>query len=86
MMILLTGFEPFGGEKINPSWEAAKGVRPVPGAALRRLRLPVEWARAQELLSQAIADLRPEAVLMAGQAGGRAGVTIERVEIGRAHV
>ena len=82
MKILLTGFEPFGGEKINPSWEAVRGVgEEIPGAAIERLCLPVEWRRGQEMLSQAIERLRPDCVLMTGQAGGCAGVSIERVAI-----
>ena len=81
MNILLTGFEPFGGETINPSWEAVRRGKQVPGATFKRLRLPVEWDEGQELLTQAIRDLRPDCVLMCGQAGGRAGISIERVAV-----
>ena len=81
MMILVTGFEPFGGEAINPSWEAVRRIPRLPGVTYKRMRLPVEWGRGQALLEQAVRDLRPDCVLLCGQAGGRSGVSIERVAI-----
>lgn len=81
--ILLTGFEPFGGETVNPSHEA--GVRlaaeRIPGIELHYLRLPVVRHTAVEM---AVAEMRrawPEAVVMLGQANGRARVTPERIAI-----
>lgn len=81
MNILITGFEPFGGEAVNPSWEAVRRIPRIPGASFKRCRLPVEWVEGQALLAEAIRDLRPDCVLMCGQAGGRAGVSIERVAV-----
>ena len=81
MKLLITGFEPFGGEKINPSWEAVRGMGEIPGTEVTKLHLPVEWDRAQAILQAKIHELNPDCVLMCGQAGGRAGVTIERVAI-----
>lgn len=82
MKILLTGFEPFGGETMNPSYEA---VRRLPdtlaGAQLLKLELPVTFAGCGPALEQAVSVWRPDAVLCVGQAGGRAAVTVERVAI-----
>lgn len=78
MTILLTGFEPFDGAETNPSWEA---VRLVPellcGHEVRRMRLPVEYARAADLLREEIARLRPGLVISVGVAGNRSAVTPE---------
>lgn len=82
MKILLTGFEPFGGEAMNPSYEA---VRRLPdtlaGAQLLKLQLPVAFAGCRPALRKALEAWQPDAVLCVGQAGGRAAVTVERVAI-----
>lgn len=81
--ILLTGFEPFGGETINPSWEAARaldGVR-IAGHRVAARQLPCAFGRAGRVLRAAIAELVPRAVICVGQAGGRAGLTPERVAL-----
>lgn len=81
-MILFTGFEPFGGETVNPAFEA---VRLLPDSAggmpIRRLRLPTSFRRAGETLLEAVDAWRPEAVVCVGQAGGRKTVTPEKVAI-----
>lgn len=80
MKILLTGFEPFGGESINPSWEAVRLVRNVPeGMDIVRLRLPVTFAEARESLRAAAREHRPDVILSVGQAGGREGISLERI-------
>lgn len=83
-MILLTGFEPFGGESVNPSWAAAQ----LAAAALQdggreaaAVELPCVFGRSAEVLRNAISRLEPTLVLCVGQAGGRSGVSIERVAI-----
>jgi pyroglutamyl-peptidase len=80
---LLTGFEPFGGESENPSHEI---VRALDGAVIAGHRvvgvtLPTEFARSPIELSRRIARHRPDLVLAVGQAGGRAGISLERVAI-----
>ena len=78
--ILVTGFEPFGGETVNSSWEAARkldGWRIGEYAAVARL-LPCAYDASVKKLIQAIETLRPEAVLMAGQAARRGVVCVER--------
>ncbi|HEU4408066.1 MAG TPA: pyroglutamyl-peptidase I [Polyangiaceae bacterium] len=83
-VVLVTAFEPFGGEAINPSREA---VLRLDAAALggdidlRRAVLPVAFGRSVERLRAAIAEHRPGVVICLGQAGGRAEITPERVAI-----
>ena len=84
--LLITGFEPFGGESINPSWEA---VSLLPGEikdyALTKLRIPVVFGEAAAQVIAAAEALQPDAVLCIGQAGGRAAVTPELVGINLRH-
>ena len=78
--ILVTGFEPFGGETINASWEAAQkleGWRHGDTVAVTRL-LPCAYDASVKKLISAIETLRPDALLMAGQAARRAVVCVER--------
>ena len=78
--ILVTGFEPFGGETVNASWEAAKkleGWRHDGFTAVARL-LPCAYDASVKTLVSAIETLRPEAILMTGQAARRAAVSVER--------
>lgn len=80
--ILVTGFEPFGGEKINPSWLAAERLPAVvAGSPVEKLLLPVEFGASARLLCRRLEQLQPEVVLCLGQAGGRAALTAERVAI-----
>ncbi|MFI7011462.1 pyroglutamyl-peptidase I [Streptomyces sp. NPDC050145] len=81
--VLLTGFEPFGGEAVNPSWQAASLVAAAPpdGLDVTAVRLPCAFGDALDALRDAVARTRPELVVCLGQAGGRAGVTVERVAI-----
>jgi pyroglutamyl-peptidase len=82
-IILLTGFEPFGGETTNPSWEvAARLADATIGAAhVKALRLPVDCKRAASEAKSAIARFKPTVVLGLGQAGGRTALSIEKVAI-----
>ncbi|WP_410593296.1 pyroglutamyl-peptidase I [Amycolatopsis sp. lyj-23] len=78
--VLMTGFAPFGGEAVNPSWQAVSRV------AARRddvaaVELPCEFEASLPALRRAIEEHRPSLVVCTGQAGGRAGVTPERVAI-----
>ena len=60
MSVLITGFAPFDGADINPSWEAVRLVpASVAGQEVRRLMLPVEYDRAAALLKEAIARVQP---------------------------
>ena len=82
MKILVTGFEPFGGETVNPAWEAVCAFPDeIGGAQILRLRLPVTFDGCLPPLIEAVQRERPDAVLCVGQAGGRAAITPERVAI-----
>lgn len=78
--ILVTGFEPFGGEAVNASWEAAQkleGWRHGHTVAVARL-LPCAYDASVRKLVEAIEALRPDALLMTGQAARRGVVCVER--------
>lgn len=81
MKLLLTGFDPFGGERINPAWEAVRRVQAPPGVMLLRLQVPTVFGTSVDMVTAAIREQRPDAVLCVGQAAGRAALTPERVAI-----
>ena len=81
MKIIVTGFDPFGGEKINPSIECVKALPDIEGVELIRLELPTVFKESAERLNEVINDVKPDAVLSVGQAGGRSGITMERIAI-----
>ncbi|MFI4970389.1 MAG: pyroglutamyl-peptidase I [Lysobacterales bacterium] len=81
--ILLTGFEPFGGERVNPSQEI---VRALDGGTIAGHRvvgaiLPVAFAATLPMLEDLLARHRPHLALALGQAGGRSELSLERVAI-----
>jgi pyroglutamyl-peptidase len=81
--VLITGFEPFGGERVNPSWEVVKQLNDMElaGARIIARQLPCVFGVALEALNAAIDEVQPVMVLAIGQAGGRTDITIERVAI-----
>lgn len=81
--VLLTGFDPFGGGAVNPSWLAVERLhnRLVAGHRIESLQLPTAFARAPRLLRAAIRRHRPSLVICVGQAGGRPAISLERVAI-----
>lgn len=83
MRILVTGFEPFGGDAVNPSAILAEtlAATPVSGAAIVYAILPCAFAPLGATLNAAIAAYRPDVVLGFGLASGRSGVSLERVAI-----
>ena len=82
MQILLTAFDPFGGETVNPALEAVKAVRgAVAGAEIVKLTVPTVFGKSVETVYEAMKRERPDAVLSVGQAAGRAGLSVERVAI-----
>ncbi len=84
--LLITGFEPFGGESVNPSWEAVCQLPPqVGGYALTRLCLPVVFGEAAATVMRTAETLCPDVILCIGQAGGRAAITPELVGINLRH-
>lgn len=82
MKLLLTGFDPFGGEAINPAWEAVKLVADKIGdVEVVKLQVPTVFNKSIALVAEAIEKEQPDAVLCIGQAGGRFDLTPERVAI-----
>ena len=82
MKILLSGFEPFDGEDINPSLEAIRLVKEkIKDCEIVKLELPVVFNRADDIVCNELSKNEYDAVLMIGQAGGRKFITPERVAI-----
>ena len=80
--LLVTGFDPFGGEAVNPSREAVFSLPEVIGEyELTRLEVPTVFGLAAETVLAVAEDLRPDAILCVGQAGGRSAITPEVVAI-----
>lgn len=81
--VLITAFEPFDGELVNPSWEAVSQLheRMVCGTRVIAKQLPCVFGDSLTALYAAIDEIKPELVIAVGQAGGRTDVTIERVGI-----
>ncbi len=82
MKILVTGFDPFGGEEINPAVEAVKRLPDeIAGAQIVGLEVPTVCHKCLAVIDEAIAEEDPDVILSVGQAGGRPDVTVERVGI-----
>ena len=82
MKILVTGFEPFGGAVINPAYEAVKLLPDViAGAEVIKIEIPTVFGKDEEVVRAAVEKHHPDAVLCVGQAGGRSGITVEKVAI-----
>lgn len=82
MKLLLTGFDPFGGEPINPAWEAVKLVSDKIGdVEVVKLQVPTVFYKSIDTVAKAIEEEKPDVVLCIGQAGGRYDLTPERVAI-----
>ena len=82
MKILVTGFDPFGGEKINPALETIKRLPDaVLGAQIIKLEIPTVVGKSLAKIQEAVEKENPDVVLSIGQAGGRSEITVERVGI-----
>ena len=82
MKILVTAFDPFGGESINP---ASVAVMQLPdkleGVKIIKKEIPTIFGKSADILCHTLAEERPDAVISVGQAGGRPNITIERIAI-----
>lgn len=80
--VLLTGFNPFGGDKINPSYEAVRGVEDFIGdIKVIKAEIPTVFKKSIQELDRLIENENPDIVICVGQAGGRFEITVERVAI-----
>lgn len=82
MKILITGFDPFNGEIINPAFEAIKLLpNKISNANIIKLEIPTVFKKSMEYIENAIEKYNPDIIISVGQAGGRSSITIERVAI-----
>ncbi|MBC6357503.1 MAG: pyroglutamyl-peptidase I [Lactobacillus helsingborgensis] len=82
MKILVTGFDPFGEDEINPAIEAVKRLDDeIAGAQIVKLEIPTVFGECADVVHEAILKEKPDYVLNIGQAGGRFALTPERVAI-----
>ena len=81
MKILLTGFEPFNGDKINPSQLIVNKVEAPLGISLIKEILPVEFKKTSIRIRELLEEYKPDVVISIGQAGNRVGISVERVAI-----
>lgn len=81
--ILLTGFEPFDKDSVNPSWEVARALdgEVIAGGTVHAVQMPCVFGDAIHALDQALTELQPTLVICLGFAGGRSEITPERVAI-----
>ena len=82
MKVLVTGFEPFGGERVNPALEAIKDLpAEIHGTEIRWLEVPTVFHKSAQVLEEEMSRYQPDFVLCIGQAGGRSKITPERIAI-----
>jgi len=82
MKVLMTAFDPFGGESINPAFEAVKLLPDeIAGATIVKVEVPTVFRKALEVLNAALEREKPDIAIAIGQAGGRFDITPERVAI-----
>lgn len=82
MKVLVTGFDPFDGEKINPAFEAVKLLlEKIADTEIIKLEIPTAFKRSEAAVRRAILKYRPDIIINVGQAGGRDAITPEKVAI-----
>ncbi|WP_439890571.1 pyroglutamyl-peptidase I [Ralstonia sp. 25C] len=81
--VLVTGFDPFENEPVNPSWEAVRTLdgQGIAGADIMARQLPTVFGESNKVLGKLLQTLHPDVVIAVGQAGGRAEMSIERIAI-----
>jgi pyroglutamyl-peptidase len=82
-LVLLTGFDAFGGDTLNPSWLAVQALhgRQIAGHRVVGVQLPTVFDASITTLRQALTQHRPRLIVCVGQAGGRGAISLERVAI-----
>ena len=80
--LLVTGFDPFGGAAVNPSWEAVKRLpERIGDLTVHKIQIPTVFGKAAETVLETAERIRPDVILCIGQAGGRGAVTPERIAV-----
>jgi pyroglutamyl-peptidase len=80
---LVTGFDPFGGSKTNPSWHAVHALngRTIAGRKVIGAEIPTVFNLSLDRMAQLLVEHQPELVIVTGQAAGRSAISLERVAI-----
>ncbi len=82
MKILITGFEPFGGQQINPSWEAVNKLPTAIGShQIVKAKMPVTFSGSRQKIVELIDEHKPDVLLMVGQKGGSYDINCERIAV-----
>ena len=82
MKILVTGFDPFAQDTINPSWEVVKRLaKTIDSAQIVPLMLPTSAYTSLERIKEALRLHQPDVILSIGQAKGRTAISVERIGI-----
>lgn len=82
MKILVTGFDPFGGETVNPAFEAVKRLpRKIAGFDVEVIEIPTVFHKSIRVIMDRAEEIGADRILMVGQAGGRFEITVERIGI-----
>ena len=80
--LLITGFDPFGGQTVNPAWEAVKLLpEEIGDYTLHKLQIPTVFGLGAQTVLEKAAVVEPDLILCIGQAGGRSAVTPERIAV-----
>ena len=80
--LLITGFDPFGGAEVNPSWQAVKRLPEQVGEfRVHKLEIPTVFGAAAQMVAQKAEQIGADVILCVGQAGGREAVTPERIAV-----
>ena len=80
--LLITGFDPFGGATVNPSWLAVQALPDVIGDfSVHKMQIPTVFGEAAEIVGKKAAEIGADVILCVGQAGGREAVTPERIAV-----
>ena len=80
--LLITGFEPFGGQSINPSWEAVSRLGDRIGEVdVVKIKIPVEFNNGAARVIEKAEEISPDVIICVGEAGGRDKVCLEKVAI-----
>ncbi len=82
MKFLITGFDPFDKETVNPAFEAVKKLpNKIKDSEIIKIEIPTSFKRSEQAILEAIEKYSPDVILSVGQAGGRNEITLEKVAI-----